>query len=101
MFCYDLDMPSHDHQPQKQSGFRRGFLSDWKRFSPFVENTLYSRFEVSGNEVIPNDSRVILCVNHVNALIDGIVLQASTAKDIRPIARSGLFKKPRQLFTSL
>ena len=54
----------------------------------------YRRFEVSGDELIPDDKGIILCVNHVNALIDAAVLQASTQKDIRPLARSGLFKNP-------
>lgn len=87
-------MQASDKKPQKQSRFRRGFLSAWKRFGRLVVNTFYSRFEVSGEEVIPDDAGVILCVNHVNALIDGVVLQASTTKDIRPLARSGLFKNP-------
>ncbi len=87
-------MQESDKKPPKQSRFRRGFLSAWKRFGRFVVKTFYSRFEVSGEEVIPDDVGVILCVNHVNALIDGVVLQASTTKDIRPLARSGLFKNP-------
>ncbi|WP_299879340.1 1-acyl-sn-glycerol-3-phosphate acyltransferase [uncultured Cocleimonas sp.] len=87
-------MQAPDKKPQKQSRVRRGFLSAWKRFGRFVINTFYSRFEVSGEETIPNDAGVILCANHVNALIDGVVLQASTKRNIRPLARSGLFENP-------
>ena len=35
-----------------------------------------------------------MCANHVNALIDVVVIQASTDKDLRPLARSGLFLNP-------
>jgi len=43
---------------------------------------------------LPNNQGIILCVNHVNALIDAAVLQASTDKEIRALARDGLFKNP-------
>ncbi len=43
---------------------------------------------------MPENRGVILCCNHVNALADAVVLQASTSRLIRPLARSGLFKKP-------
>lgn len=54
----------------------------------------YRSYEVSGEESIPENTGIILCVNHVNALIDAAVLQASTDKDIRALARDGLFKNP-------
>jgi len=79
---------------QNMSRFRRGFLATWKSFSRLVVKTFYSKFEVTGREHIPNDAGVVFCVNHVNALIDAVVLQASTDKDVRPLARSGLFKNP-------
>lgn len=78
----------------KSSRFRRGFLVAWKKFSRFVVKFFYRKFEVSGQEHIPEDAGVIFCVNHVNALIDALVLQASTTKDVRPLARSGLFNNP-------
>lgn len=78
----------------KISPFRRGFISMWKKFSQLVVKTFYSKFEVTGQEHIPNDVGIIFCVNHVNALIDAVVLQASTDKNVRPLARSGLFKNP-------
>ena len=79
---------------QSISRFRRGFLATWKFFSRLVVKTFYSKFEVTGKEHIPDDAGIIFCVNHVNALIDAVVLQASTDKDVRPLARSGLFKNP-------
>lgn len=54
----------------------------------------YRNFEVTGEETLPENQGIILCVNHVNALIDAAVLQASTDKDIRALARDGLFKNP-------
>lgn len=77
-----------------QSRFRRGFIIAWKQFSRIVVKTFYSKFEVTGQEHIPEDDGIIFCVNHVNALIDAVVLQASTDKNIRPLARSGLFENP-------
>ena len=82
------------NSPLPMSRFRRGFISTWKKFSRLVVNTFYSKFEVTGQEHIPDNTGIIFCVNHVNALIDAVVLQASTDKNVRPLARSGLFKNP-------
>jgi len=76
------------------SPFRRGFIVVWKQFCHLVTKTFYSKFEVTGRDHIPKDRGIIFCVNHVNALIDAVVLQASTTKNVRPLARSGLFKNP-------
>lgn len=54
----------------------------------------YRSYEVIGEDSLPEDTGIILCVNHVNALIDAAVLQASTEKNIRALARDGLFKNP-------
>ena len=81
-------------KPQEMSRFRRGFLATWKSFSRLVTKVFYKKFEVTGQEHIPNNAGIIFCVNHVNALIDPVVLQASTNKNVRPLARSGLFKNP-------
>ena len=66
----------------------------WRNFCRLVTNIFYRRFEVSGLDNLPENRGVILCCNHVNALADAVVLQASTQRLIRPLARSGLFKKP-------
>ena len=92
-------MPT-EKKPQSNSRFQRGFIRLWKQFSRLVVNTFYKKFEVAGLEHIsklqhnPNGKGIIFCVNHVNALIDPVVLQASTDITIRPLARSGLFKNP-------
>ena len=93
-------------EKRRVSRFRRSFIVLWKKFTRLVVKTFYSKFEVTGKEHIPNHSNnkptndsnkssgIIFCVNHVNALIDAVVLQASTNKNVRPLARSGLFKNP-------
>ena len=53
----------------------------------------YRHYEVAGLENIPRDRGVIFCANHVNALVDPILVQAASEKVMRPLARSGLFKK--------
>ena len=56
-------------------------------------NIFYRNYEVAGLENIPQDRGVLLCANHVNALVDPILVQAASRKMMRPLARSGLFKK--------
>jgi len=73
---------------------RRAFISIWKKLCKLTMKVFYRSYEVSGAESIPDNTGIILCVNHVNALIDAAVLQASTDKDIRALARDGLFKNP-------
>jgi 1-acyl-sn-glycerol-3-phosphate acyltransferase len=83
-----------DNPSKSMSPIRRGFIVAWKQFCQLVVKTFYSKFEVTGSAHIPNDQGIIFCVNHVNALIDAVVLQAATTKNVRPLARSGLFKNP-------
>ena len=81
--------------PKKQKSFSRaGFLHIWKRFCHLVVRIFSRELEVTGLENIPKDAGLLLCANHVNALVDIVVLQASTNKDLRPLARSGLFLNP-------
>ena len=70
------------------------FTRFWHRFCRLVVRVFYREFEVTGTESIPIQAGLILCANHVNALVDVVVLQASTNKQIRPLARSGLFLNP-------
>ncbi len=79
--CYTLHMESY-------------LANYWRRFCLLITRVFYRRFEVSGLENLPENRGVILCCNHVNALADAVVIQASTTRLIRPLARSGLFKKP-------
>ena len=73
---------------------RQWFLRFWHKFCRLVVKVFYRRFEVLGLETIPENSGLILCANHINALADVVIIQASTDKDIRPLARSGLFDNP-------
>jgi len=73
---------------------RSWFIKIWQRFCRLVVQVFYHRFEVTGLDHLPKNTGLILCANHVNALADAVVLQASTHKAIRPLARHGLFKNP-------
>ncbi len=70
------------------------FEKTWQGFCRLVVRVFYRKFEVVGIEHLPAEQGIILCANHVNALADAVVLQAATAKAIRPLARSGLFDNP-------
>lgn len=54
----------------------------------------YRDFEVVGVENLPTDGPVLLCANHVNALVDALVVQAACPRPVHPLARSGLFRSP-------
>lgn len=78
----------------EQSLSRRIFVFIWKKLCTLTMKVFYRSYEVKGEETLPTNKGVILCVNHVNALIDAAVLQASTKRDVRALARDGLFKNP-------
>lgn len=73
---------------------RRAFIFFWKKLCSITMKVFYRNYEVIGENTLPKNTGIILCVNHVNALIDAAVLQASTEKNIRALARDGLFKNP-------
>lgn len=85
---------SNDDQPDTGSHADSWAVSSWKRFCRLVVRIFYRRFEVSSEASIPADSGLILCANHVNALVDAVVMQAATDRLVRPLARSGLFSNP-------
>lgn len=87
------EMPSHPGSV-RPSKLRNVFVSAWKKFCRLIVRIFYRRFEVAGQASIPDDRGLLLCANHTNALVDAVILQASTEKNIRPLARSGLFKNP-------
>ena len=66
----------------------------WFKFCRIIVRIFYRNFEVAGIENIPKNSGLLLCANHVNALIDVVVIQASIDKELLPLARSGLFLNP-------
>ena len=78
--------------PDSQS--RIWFTKFWRFFCRAVVRVFYRSVEVTGTDAIPHSGGLVLCVNHANALIDGVLLQASTTRNIRPLARSGLFLNP-------
>lgn len=66
----------------------------WRRFCLLAVKIFYRRVEIAGAERIPRDGPLLLCANHVNALVDAIVVQAACPRPIHPLARSGLFRRP-------
>ena len=68
-------------------------LKIWRVFCRLAIKIFYRHYEVAGFENIPRDRGVIFCANHVNALVDPILIQAASEKLMRPLARSGLFEK--------
>ncbi len=68
--------------------------SVWRRFCRLAVRIFYRRFEVVGAEKPPAEGPLLMCANHVNALVDGVVLQAAFPRPLHPLARSGLFHQP-------
>lgn len=68
-------------------------LAVWRGFCRLAIHVFYRNYEVAGFENIPEDRGVIFCPNHVNALIDPVLVQAASRKIMHPLARSGLFEK--------
>lgn len=73
--------------------FKNIALKLWRGFCHLAITIFYRHYEVAGLENIPRDRGVLLCANHVNALVDPILVQAASSKVMRPLARSGLFNK--------
>lgn len=68
--------------------------SAWRRFCQLMTTIFYRRRELVGLENLPSSGPMILCANHVNALVDAVVIQAACPRPIHPLARSGLFRSP-------
>lgn len=66
----------------------------WHGFCKLLAEVFYRNFEVAGLNNIPENAGVIFCANHVNALVDPLLLQAASDKLMHPLARSGLFANP-------
>ena len=73
---------------------RTWFTTAWRFFCLAVVRVLYRTVEVTGTGAILRSGGLVLCANHVNALVDVVLLQASTTRNIRPLARNGLFLNP-------
>lgn len=57
-----------------------------------MTDVFYRRVEIEGLENLPAEGPLVLCANHVNALVDAVVVQATCPRAIHPLARSGLFR---------
>ena len=66
----------------------------WQGFCRLICRVFYRKVEVLGNIPQVETGGVIVCANHVNALVDPVVVQAATSRKLRPLARSGLFHSP-------
>jgi len=66
----------------------------WRLYCRGIVRVFYRNVEIAGADAIPVNGGLVLCANHVNALIDVVLVQASTNRHVRPLARSGLFLNP-------
>ena len=73
---------------------RAWFTKVWRTYCRAIVRVLYRSVEITGDAAIPRSGGLVLSANHVNALVDGVLLQATTSRNIRPLARSGLFLNP-------
>ena len=74
-----------------QDGGIRYFFT--KFFVDWAVRTSYRKFQVEGLENIPKDGSVIWAANHTNALMDPLVMLASTPEQKVYVARADIFKK--------
>jgi glycerol-3-phosphate O-acyltransferase / dihydroxyacetone phosphate acyltransferase len=54
----------------------------------------YRRIDVSGLEHVPAAAPLIVAANHQNGLIDPMLVLASLPRELRPLAKAGLFRHP-------
>ena len=54
-----------------------------------------------GDVDLPDSGGVLFCANHINALLDPVIIQAATPLQLRPLARSGLFRFPMKIALNL
>lgn len=58
----------------------------------FALHLFYRRIQIVGAERIPRDKPVVLVANHVNGIIDPILLAMTTGRPLRFLAKAPLFK---------
>lgn len=66
----------------------RTYWTDWA-----IKHS-YRKYEVHGEENIPEDGAIILCPNHCNTLMDALVVLRSNKDKMVFGARADLFRKP-------
>jgi 1-acyl-sn-glycerol-3-phosphate acyltransferase len=62
------------------------------RFARFLVRIFFRRIDVAGASRLPVDDPVVLVANHVNGLVDGLVLMAVLPRYPRFLGKSTLFK---------
>lgn len=65
-----------------------------KKFVDFILKFSYRKFQVEGVENLPKDGCTIWASNHTNALMDALVILATTPRQKVYVARADIFKKP-------
>lgn len=80
--------------PGSPNWSQRVFAIVWLRFCRLIVRVFYRRSECYGLDHLPAQGPVILCANHVNALVDAVIMQAFSPRLLHPLARSGLFAGP-------
>ena len=66
----------------------------WRALCRLLVGIFYRRVEVDHRERIPDEGGVLVCANHLNSMVDVIVLQAVLPRHLSPLARSGHFSNP-------
>lgn len=64
-----------------------------RRFFAFVLSVFFRKIVVSGGEKLP-DGPAILVANHVNSLLDPLLLYVISPRPVRFLAKAPLFKHP-------
>lgn len=65
-----------------------------KRFFAFILRIFFSKITVSGRENLPANGPAILVANHVNSLLDPLILFVVSPRPVRFLAKAPLFKHP-------
>ena len=69
---------------------------DWvmTRFARLLIHVFFRRVELEGGENLPATGPVVLVANHINGLVDGLLLMATLSRYPRFLGKSTLFKIP-------
>ncbi|HLM97309.1 MAG TPA: lysophospholipid acyltransferase family protein [Acidimicrobiales bacterium] len=69
---------------------------DWvmTRFARLLIRVFFRRVELEGGENLPPSGPVVLVANHINGLVDGLLLMATLSRYPRFLGKSTLFKVP-------
>ena len=65
-----------------------------QRFSGFLLKVFFRKMTVVGGERIPEEGALVLVANHVNSLLDPLILFSVTPRPVRFLAKAPLFRHP-------